>query len=295
MILCVGLTPAWQRTLEFDRLRAGHVNRAARVTESPAGKSINVARVLRTLGANVVATGILGGDTGHAIARALSRAGIRACFVTGHSPTRICETVMDHATGTITELVQEAAPISPVEWRAFFVRFKRLAASARLVVISGKLPPGTPSDTYAKLARCGAPVIIDSQGPPMLRAARAGVLLAKLNEEELAATPGLLAANAENIVVTAGKDGARLINRAGQWRYRPPRIRVINPIGSGDAMTAGIAHALARGASPVEAVRLGVACGAANALTLTPGTVTRAAVRRLQRGGTCRPEKGTNE
>lgn len=272
MILCVGLTPAWQRTMEFDRLRVGEVNRATRVTLTASGKGTNVARVLRTLGADVVLTGFADDE----FARALP--GIKCAFVPVRQPTRICQTLV---AGAITELVEEAAPISPAEWRAFFAQFKRLVTGAKLVVISGKLPPRAPADLYGKLVRCGVPVIIDSQGAPMLRAVRAGVLLAKLNEEELAATPGLRTAGAENLVVTAGAKGARLINRAGTWSFWPPRISALNAIGSGDAMLAGIAHALARGESPVEAVRFGVACGAANALTLTPGTLSRRDVRSI--------------
>lgn len=265
MILCVGVTPAWQRTIEFDRLRVGEVNRATRVTLTASGKGTNVARVLRTLGSDVVLAGFADAD----FARALP--GIKCAFVPG-TRIRTCQTLV---AGEVTELVEEAAPISPAQWRAFFARFQKLVAGARLVVISGKLPPRAPVDVYEKLVRCGVPVIIDSQGEPLVRAVKAGVLLAKLNEEELAATPGLR--GAPNLVVTAGAKGARF----GGWTFRPPRIKMLNPVGSGDAMTAGIAHALAAGQSVVEAVRLGVACGAANALTLTPGTVSRRDVRSI--------------
>jgi tagatose 6-phosphate kinase len=46
-------------------------------------------------------------------------------------------------------------------------------------------------------------------------------------------------------------------------------------------MTAGIALALARGRSIHDAARLGVACGAANAMTPEAGAVRLSDVRRL--------------
>ena len=41
MILVVGLSPAWQRTLEFSQdIQLGEVNRARRVTETASGKGV---------------------------------------------------------------------------------------------------------------------------------------------------------------------------------------------------------------------------------------------------------------
>jgi len=46
-----------------------------------------------------------------------------------------------------------------------------------------------------------------------------------------------------------------------------------NPIGSGDAVTAGIAQTLLRGHSLKQALRLGTALGTANCLNLYPGRI----------------------
>ena len=50
MILCLGTTPTMQRTMLFPRVRIDEVNRAAEVREYASGKSVNVAKVLKTLG-----------------------------------------------------------------------------------------------------------------------------------------------------------------------------------------------------------------------------------------------------
>ena len=60
-----------------------------------------------------------------------------------------------------------------------------------------------------------------------------------------------------------------------------PKIQVRNPIGSGDAVTAGVAHALLRGQPLAEALRLGTALGTANCLNLHPGRIEPGAHREI--------------
>jgi tagatose 6-phosphate kinase len=55
----------------------------------------------------------------------------------------------------------------------------------------------------------------------------------------------------------------------------------VNPIGSGDAFTAGLVWRLLRGDDLGAACRWGSAAGAANALTLMAGEVNRPDVDRL--------------
>lgn len=50
MILCVGGTPAMQRTLPFESLAVGDVNRAQKLYVTASGKVVNAARTVNTLG-----------------------------------------------------------------------------------------------------------------------------------------------------------------------------------------------------------------------------------------------------
>jgi fructose-1-phosphate kinase PfkB-like protein len=56
---------------------------------------------------------------------------------------------------------------------------------------------------------------------------------------------------------------------------------IVDAVGSGDAMGAGLVVALARGQSLDRALRLGVACGAANALVAGAGRCRREDIERL--------------
>jgi 1-phosphofructokinase family hexose kinase len=301
-ILCVGVTPAWQETMLFDRFQLGEVNRCQAITFSAAGKGANVAHVLHTLGAPAILLSFGGGETGKLWLGDLKRAGVSVQIVRTRSATRICQTLINRSTGEITELVREAPLPSLAEWASLFRRFKANLRHAQLVVISGALMPGAKGTIYrdfARLARSrGVPIIIDSQRTALMKMLPCRPLLVKLNVHELentlerslrndrqivAGARRLIQGGAQQVVVTNGAHGAWLVLPERVWRFKPPRIRALNPIGSGDAMTAGIAYGILKGEGIVEGMRLGMACGAANALTLTPGDIDLGTVRKLTR------------
>ena len=69
MILCLGTTPAVQRVMVFRSLAIDAVNRAVTTLDGIAGKSINVAKVLRVLGERPMATGFLNGSRAPSLKR----------------------------------------------------------------------------------------------------------------------------------------------------------------------------------------------------------------------------------
>jgi tagatose 6-phosphate kinase len=300
MILCLGTTPTVQRSMVFERVTSNAVNRAVEVLEGASGKSVNVARVLCTLGRAALATGFVGGDRGRFLLRELDRAGIPHDFVEVPTPTRLCITVMDRASGGHTELVEEAAAVDPPHWDELRARVQRLLGKARMLVMSGSLPRNGPVDFYLQCCRLAAaasvPVILDAAGPPLKAALAAGPLVVKPNRAELALTLGRSIDSREALldairqlvqqgprwaVVTMGAEGAVAGDGREAWYVAAPKVKAVNPIGSGDAFTAALAAALDDGQSMPEALLLAGACGAANALTPMSGVVHREDVQRL--------------
>ena len=82
-------------------------------------------------------------------------------------------------------------------------------------------------------------------------------------------------------VLTLGEQGALFAAGERRWSARPPKVEAINPIGSGDAMTAGLMAGLVRGLPPEECFRLGMATAAANTLTWDACRFDAAAVEAL--------------
>jgi fructose-1-phosphate kinase PfkB-like protein len=68
-------------------------------------------------------------------------------------------------------------------------------------------------------------------------------------------------------ILTLGEQGALLAADGDCWAAWPPAVAVVNPIGSGDAMTAGLLAGVRRGLPPAECLRLGTAAATANTLT----------------------------
>jgi fructose-1-phosphate kinase PfkB-like protein len=66
-------------------------------------------------------------------------------------------------------------------------------------------------------------------------------------------------------------------------RFQPPRVEhVVNPIGSGDCLAAGIAWATASGHDMLEAIRRGIAAAADNVGQLLPARLDARRVSELQ-------------
>lgn len=298
--LCLAITPCLQRTLVFPRLALGAVNRARSRTLSAGGKSVNVARTLKALGHQPLVLGFSGGDTGTTLTALLQRADMRVEFVATSEPTRTCTTLINEANGVVTELVEEAPCPTPAEWQTFNDKWSALLPRCTLVIAAGALPPGAAQDTYARLAvhtaSTGRAFLLDAKGPALEQALAHAPLLVKLNRLELstvtkeplhttasviAAAQALALRGAQWVLVTQGPEPAWLVNGTQVWGYRPPVVRALNPVGSGDATTGGIAAALLGGRTLPEAVRWGIACGAANATTLTAGEVPSALTEQL--------------
>jgi tagatose 6-phosphate kinase len=299
-ILCIGPTPASQRVLVFRNLALDTVNRAETTLDGIAGKSVNVAKVLKALGENPIATGFIGGDRGPIIQSALKQLGIVTRFVKVAPETRQCTTVIDESAGTNTELVQESDAVPRDKYRELMEVVRKWTGRCRAMVISGTLTPRAPTDFYRRCAQLaterGLLSVVDAKGPALIEALKARPGVVKPNRSELAVTVGhelvteadlmsamreLCARGALRVIVTSGKDPALAFDGQRFWRIHAPNIAAVNPIGSGDAFTAGLVWRLLRGADLGEACRWASAAGAANALTIMAGEVRRKDVQRL--------------
>lgn len=290
MILASGLTPAWQHILRFDHLRLGHVNRAAETHWCASGKVCNTGIALAQLGAECRLLTPLGDEVMERIWRELTSLGVQPSLINAQQPTRVCTTLIDSAGGTVTELVENARPLPSWCLMEFDHEYAQLAPQAELVVLSGSLPAETPVTLYRDLlAVTPGRVVLDARGPELLAALEYKPFVIKPNREELALTVGrklgdessLLAAmrelndrGAQWVVVTEGARAVWVSSTDGVHRLQPLAVeRVVNPIGCGDCLAAGLAWSLSQGHDVLQAVRIGIAAAAQNAEQLLPGRI----------------------
>lgn len=305
MIICLGTTPTVQLTMRFNSVQHNAVNRTHCTTRTASGKAVNVARVAQTRDAQVLVMGFVGGDSGAFIRSDLEASGIAHDFVDVAPPTRTCVTVIDAADGSATELVEESKAVAPSAYTTLLDHLTRRITQANVLVLSGSMPPQAPTDFYARCVRiaqqAGAKTIVDATGPYLREATLAKPTLVKPNVSELVQTldlPGseashvrqgieqLINLGAEQVVVTAGPGAVLYGERSSAGEVRigqviPPAVKVVSPIGSGDAVAAGIAVSLQRGDPLEQAVRLGVVLGCANAMQPVAGMVDRDTVEQL--------------
>jgi tagatose 6-phosphate kinase len=263
MLITLGMTPAVQRSMTFDRLALDGVNRTSTVSRYASGKAINAARVLTMLNEQVLALGVAGGDAGRFLLADLDRIGVAHDFVTADVETRTCITLIDRGNGTATELVEESQPVPAEAYAAVLATLARHVADAEGLLLAGSLTPGGPADFYADAVAAakgaGKFVLLDATGEPLRRALAAKPDVVKPNRAEVTAGGG----------ATVVSDGREF------WTLSTPAVSVVSPIGSGDSFAAGLLAGVARGQSVPEACRLAVACGAANAMTAKAGHVRR--------------------
>ena len=93
--------------------RVNQVNRIQSLRLDPGGKGINVSKVLLSLGADSLATGVLGGGTGRYIENSLREMGIASDFVWVKEETRTNLKVVDPQEHTNTDINEPGTPVSP--------------------------------------------------------------------------------------------------------------------------------------------------------------------------------------
>lgn len=291
MILSAGLTPAWQQILVFDSFRYGEVNRAAEVLWCASGKVFNAGIAAHHLGGPSLTLAPVGGPAVPQIEAEFAALGVPYRWVRTRAATRICTTLLDRATGSITELVENGRPLTSGELDAFRQAYSEEAARAHAVVLIGSLPQGTPDSYYRELLlRTPCPAVLDFRGEGLLSVLDLKPYVVKPNREELARTFGrpldddhdLLAAmrslndrGAQWVVITQGAAAVWVTSSDTMYRFQPPAIPdPVNPIASGDAMAGTIAWATGAGRPLPEAVRLGTAAAAQNVRQILPSRLS---------------------
>lgn len=285
MIFSAGLSPAWQQILQFDTLQPGAVNRAVASQWCASGKVINVALAAKMLGERSTLLSMIGGHTGTALAEDVAAADVQADWIETDSPTRVCTTLLE-ASGLTTELVENVGPVAEEVLSEFVDRFRTFAQVAEVTILTGSMPANVPDDYNLRLLRnVPARMILDIRGPGLMQVLPLGPWLVKPNREELEQTlesplddeaallMGMRQLNnwgAAWVVISDGPHALYLTGDEQAWKIEPPTVDLVNPIGCGDCLAAGIAVGVVRGLETLEAVKFGVAAAAYNATQLLP-------------------------
>lgn len=282
--------PAIDATTAVDRVIAERKLRCGPPRFDPGGGGINVARVIRRLGGDATALFFSGGPTGKLLQELLERDGVAHRTVECEQWTRENLTVVEESSGHQFRFGMPGPEVTRDEWQTALGLLREWEPAPTFVVASGSLPPGVPPDAFAQVARIakdrGSRLVLDTSGAALVGGISAGVYLMKPNLRELseltgtkisgeddieaAATSIIERGWSEVVVVSLGARGALLLTENECERIIAPIVPALSRVGAGDSMVGGIVLALVRGCSLGDAVRFGVAAGAA--AVMQPGT-----------------------
>ncbi|HFH9838629.1 TPA: tagatose-6-phosphate kinase [Streptococcus suis] len=285
MILTITLNPSVDIAYQLDTFHLDTVNRVEKVQKTAGGKGLNVTRVLKQVGEDVVATGFIGGELGSYVKKQLTRNDIKNSFVEIGNETRNCIAVLHD--GQQTEILEQGPTIQEHEALNFIEHLEIILNNVDVVAISGSLPKGLASNYYVEIVelckKCGVAVVLDCSGEALKNVLESHQkpTVIKPNTEELsqligknvtddiqelkAVLSGQLFQGIEWIVVSLGAKGAFAKHKDKFYRVKIPKINVVNPVGSGDSTVAGIAASLAHALPDVELLKNANVLGMLNA------------------------------
>lgn len=302
MLLALTPNPAIDRLLIVPGFRQAEVVRVLERRDSAGGKGINVARVARILGQAVRVLALLGGESGHTVALLAEQEGFDTRWAwMQQGETRICTLITDPENYDTLTVNEPGPTLSATDWAALEALVQTESRQAQALAISGSLMPGSELESFRALlssVSSSCPVFLDTSGSALRAALGLPLALIKVNAHEIAEVLGdpvesrdqaaraartVCAMGAHMVVITLGEQGAVAVSSSSAWAASTAPVQSISPVGSGDATLAGIASGLLQGRSLEKALALGVACGAANTLTIGPGRLKADDLSRLLR------------
>lgn len=299
MIFTLTMNPCLDRYIYVDDLIVDDTIRAKKVVDYPAGKGIDVSRVIRELGGVSIAIALVGGDTGRKLEEMLDKEGVIYSSIRVPQETRM-NIILESSKGQY-RISMPGEKISVKKLQVVLEVLQALVREKDIVVVSGSLPKGVAAEFYTgiifTLKQWGATVYFDADGDKL----KAGLVgqpdYIKPNLHEFQRLIGKHVSTLEEIIneakkiidihelqgilLTLGGEGAYLITKEKVLFTKTIKVNVKSAVGAGDSFLAGFVLKKSEGANDEEALRWANAAG--TAAVMTPGTrlCRRADVERL--------------
>ena len=301
VFLTVCLNPTMQKTLILPDLSIGQVNRCINKRMDASGKGVNVTRVLKQLGAQVIHITQLGGFLKEQFLKKTAEDLLTLDWTESDSEIRFCYTLLNRKNNTTTEIVEEGDPVSAKTEQLIRDTYSSNLDTADFIVISGSKAAGFSDFLFPDMVRQakeqGKFVILDYRGKDLISSLPFKPDIIKPNVSEFLQTflPEIPLREEDSLdihipkikqkmidlyisydtktILTNGSLPALSFDGSTFTTSTPKPVNPVNTIGSGDAFTAGMAWKLSQGNSLDEAVAFGHICGSKNAGLLRPGVI----------------------
>jgi 6-phosphofructokinase 2 len=288
LIYTVTLNPALDRFILVENLLEDDTVRIVEETHYAAGKGIDVSRVIRELGGQSVALGLVGGYDGLHLEGLLINAGVMTDFTRISNETRTNVILRERATSRQFVISATGPEVSPTEIGQFYHHILD-SQGMNYLVLSGSLPRGVTPNLYGQLILAGrekgAFIVLDTDGEALRESIDYQPTCIKPNRHELSRLTGKALKSESDIIdacgqihgrgtpyvlVSRGKDGLLLSTKESRIKGVAPPVEVDSTVGAGDSAVGGFVLAHSQGKDLEACVRL--ACAAGTAAAKTPGT-----------------------
>ncbi len=299
-VVTVTLNPALDLTGHLSTLTAGTVNVVDQGSLHPAGKGVNVAKVLAELGAEVTVTGLLGADNQEGFCQLFEQIGVTDKFIRVAGATRINVKLVEQD-GRVSDINFPGVSVTHDDIAQFEATLFELAESHDVFVLAGSLPRGISPQQCAlwieKLQQLGKQVLFDSSKAAFEVGLEAKPWLVKPNDEELAewakrelvsesdiieVAEQLSNKHIDNVVVSLGANGVMWRDSEGWLRAKPPKMTVVSTVGAGDTLVAGMCWGHLNGWNKAKTLSFATALSAYAVTQVGVGVDDLAAVKNIE-------------
>lgn len=286
MILTITANPSVDISYNIENLKIDDVNRVELVNKDAGGKGIHVSYVLSELGENVTNSGFVGGKLGEFIEKRLDERKISHDFIKLEDETRNCIAIIHD--NNQTEILEKGPKLELEKEKEFLDHMEKISKNIEIINISGSLPKGLDASFYQKIIKFSKEnkifVSLDTSGNTLKEIVKGEIKpdLIKPNETEIKdIIEKEFPENEEEIrkifdksplkdipyvIISQGKDGAIFKIKNKIYKAKVPKVKAINPVGSGDSTLAGALSAIYNKEDDEDFIKKSMTCGLLNAL-----------------------------
>ena len=252
-VATITLNAAYDLVGRLPRIEIGEVNTVETLGLFPAGKGINVAKVLKDLGVDVAVGGFLGEDNVGDFETLFKKQGLEDKFHRVAGKTRINVKITE-TEADVTDLNFLGYQITPEAWQQFT------------------------ADSLAYCQNFDIVAVLDSSNAALTAGLKAHPWLVKPNHRELeawighplnsldeiiAAAKKLKAEGIANVIISMGANGSLWLSDQAVIQAQPPKCEnVVSTVGAGDSMVAGLIYGIEKGLSQAETLAFASAVSA---------------------------------
>lgn len=280
-VATITLNTAYDLVGRLKRIELGEVNTVETLGLFPAGKGINVAKVLNDLGVNVAVGGFLGEENQGDFKLMFEQLGLDDWFQRVAGRTRINVKITE-TEADVTDLNFLGYQISDADWQRFVTESITYCQQFDIVAVCGSLPRGVSPEQFTlwlqQLGNTKVKVVLDSSNAALTAGLKAKPWLVKPNHRELEAWVGhhlngideIVAAAKKlknegiaNVIVSMGAEGSLWLSEQAIVQAQPPKCEnVVSTVGAGDSMVAGLIYGLINGLSQQDTLAFASAVSA---------------------------------